>query len=400
MQKNSLDNIQFFLFSLVVLTLPLPMLINNIAIILFVVISLFKIKEIKIAKPSEKWFFPIIFVLGLVSLSYSCGADNSWKYLERILSFPLFFIFTPTLNVDKDRIIKLLYNFANLCLLLLIYCFLVAAYNIYSTKSLYIFNPENLVNEYFFTYHRFVAPIKFHAVYFSLFLSLSLFIFFHKLYKTRKNKIYTLIKIAIIILGIFLLRSFAVISATFLLALILFFFVKLSLPKLVKWAVAFSLLLSLGYVFYEKAGNFSAEFLEYNIADDIHSKQWNSLNIRLAKWESAIAASEDSNFVGTGVGCSQQLLDKVYKEKGFQIGLDKHFSTHNQYLDYLVELGILGMFLFISFLIWSVIVVYKQKNYFLLIIIILLGLTSFTENVLTLNKGIVFFTTFYYLFRR
>lgn len=400
MQKSSLDNIQFFLFSLIVLTLPLPMLINNIAIILFVIFSLLKIKEIKIAKPSEKWFFPIIFVLGLVSMSYSCGVNNSWKYLERILSFPLFFIFTPTLNVDKDRIIKLLYNFANLCLLLLIYCFLVAVYNIYSTKSLYIFNPENLVNEYFFTYHRFAAPIKFHAAYFSIFLSLSLFIFFHKFYKTRKNKIYTLIKIATIILGIFLLQSFSVIFATFLLALILFFFIKFSLPKLVKLLVAISLLLSVGYVFYEKAGNFSADFLEYNITDDIHSKQWNSLNIRLAKWQSALAATADSNFIGTGVGCSQQLLDKVYKKNGFQIGLDKHFSTHNQYLNYLVELGVLGAFLFISFLAWSLVVVYKQKNYFLLILIVLLGVFSLTENVLTLNKGIVFFSTFYYLFRK
>ncbi|GHC44486.1 hypothetical protein GCM10008083_03790 [Ulvibacter litoralis] len=151
-------------------------------------------------------------------------------------------------------------------------------------------------------------------------------------------------------------------------------------------------------IFYQKAKVFDGEVFNYSIEEDVHSRNWNSLNIRLAKWECALEVFKENNIlIGSGVGCTQDKLDEMYQKKNFTIGINKRFNTHNQYLHYLVTLGILGVLAYLIFLIAGLYKSLTTNDFLLFAIIAMITICSVTENIFGLNKGIVFFTSIYYL---
>ncbi|WP_165805981.1 O-antigen ligase family protein [Marixanthomonas spongiae] len=324
---------------------------------------------------------------------------NGLKGLEKTLSFILFFLFVPTLHINRSQIKKLLNVFAYVCLLALLYCLLMATYNVWSTGSLYIFNPENLVNENFFLYHRFSKPLNLHAVYFGMYLVFSSSIFLNKFKNCeKKGKIYIGILLAFLAVGIYLLQSFSVLVAYFIVLLVFFLFTykdKLNYIRLGLLALAILLPATL---FLNKAKVFKGHVFEYTIEDDIHSTNWNSLNIRLAKWEAALAVVKENNVIfGSGMGCTQNRLNEMYKKKNFTIGYQKKFNTHNEYINYLVELGVLGVLCYLFFLDSGLYISFERNDFLLFTILALIAICGITENILGVNKGIVFFTSLYYL---
>lgn len=394
----NIDNLHNFSFGLVLLSIPFPMIINNIAIFIFLFFSIFKLKNFKLYKNPAAYFFPSLFILSVFSLLYSCNLLEGIKDLEKILSFVLFFVCIPTLSLNKTQLNRLLNSFANVCLLLLLYCFVVAIYHVIATNSFYIFNPKNLVNENYFLYHRFSSSIGLHAAYLGIFLVFASCILIYN-FKTfsKKNRTITILKLLILALGIYLLQTFSVMAAYFIILIAAPFLLKNHISTFKKITFLLLIFILPASIFLNKAKAVDTSFLNYNHTDDIHNRNWNSLNIRLAKWDCALSVAKESIFIGQGIGCTQDNLNKMYLKKGFEIGYGKNYSTHNQYIHYLVELGLIGALLFITFLIISFYQIVINKNFLMFSILTLLAICSVTENVLTLNKGIVFFSIFYYL---
>src|SRR5690606_25679591 len=210
-------------------------------------------------------------------------------------------------------------------------------------------------------------------------------------------KIFTWIKILFLLLGVLLLQSFAVLAAGFVILIYAVWNSKVKINFLQKSLVLVLLLALPITVFIKKAKQMSTDVFSYQLEDDIHNKNWNSLNIRLAKWECAWAVIQQQPDLGTSTGCGRKHLDEMYRSKNFQIGYEKSFSTHNQYLHYWVELGIFSFLLFVAFLISGLYYSAKKNNFLLFVLLMLIAICSLTENILTLNKGIVFFAAFYYL---
>jgi O-antigen ligase len=395
------EHLQFYSFGLVILTLPLPMILNNIAIFLFIFFSLFRIKQIKLSKKFLLVFFPGIFILSLLSLLYTCDVFRGLKHIEKIVVFIVFYLFLPSMVIDNKKMKTLLLLFANLTLIVLLYCMAVALYNIISADSYFIYNPETFVNEQYLRYHRLADAIDFHAIYLSIYLAFSASIFIHYFSGfSKKSKKITIFKLVILAAGMYLLNSFAVLAAFVIIVLSALFFFNHGISKFKKISILILILSLPTAIFINKAKAFDTSFLKYNIEEGQHSGTWNSLNIRLAKWECAVEAAKDRPFTGQGVGCVQIKLNEVYKYKEFEIGHSKGYSTHNQYLHYLVELGIPGGIIFLTFITMSFYHSIREKSFLMFSLITLLALCSITENVLTLNKGIIFFTAFYYLIYR
>ncbi len=395
------EQLQFYSFGLVILTLPFPMMLNNIAIMLFVLFSLFRIKKIKLSKRVSHFFFPAIFILSMVSLLYTCDVFRGYKNVEKISAFITFYLFLPSLVIDNKKMKRLLLLFANFTLIVLLYCLAVGVYNIVTTDSYYIYNPETFVNEQYLRYHRLAYAIDFHAIYLSIFLAFSASVFIHYFNSfSKKGKRITVFKLVILATGMYLLNSFAVLASFLVIVISALFFFNHGISTFKKILIVLLILSLPTAIFINKAKAFDTSFLNYNIEDGQHSKKWNSLNIRLAKWECAVEAAKDRPLMGQGVGCVQVKLNEVYKDKGFEIGYSKGYATHNQYLHYLVELGIPGILIFLVFLIMGFYHSIRDKSFLLFSLMTLLTLCSMTENVLTLNKGILFFTAFYYLIYR
>lgn len=390
MKRLKLNQIWFFLLLVVLITLPFSMIANNIAIALLAVVSLFFIDYKRVVNYNFTLFFPVIFALSALSLSYNCDVESGLKSLEKIMVFPLFYFLIPGLRIDKTQFKKINLTFALAVTLGLVYCFLYAFHNVISTESLYIYNPATFVNENFFKYHRFSSAIGMHAIYLSIYTLFSLLIIIRN--RSFLKTWQLIIWVAFLLLSMFLLNSFAVLFA----GLALFSLYMIFTSKIKKFGIYLLpiFLVIAGWLFYAKGGNFQKDFYQYEMSAGKHSGQWNSVNERLAKWECGLQATQSQLPLGTGVGCEQPVLNQVYKERNFKLGLMYNFSTHNQYIDYALSLGIPGVIAYFSFLIWGLISAIKQRKMLLFSILSILMIVSITENVLTLNKGIVFFALF------
>jgi O-antigen ligase len=106
-----------------------------------------------------------------------------------------------------------------------------------------------------------------------------------------------------------------------------------------------------------------------------------------------------------GVGDFQDLLNQKYTERGLYIGNKQlgdtgyiGYGPHNQWVETFISMGLLGLLYFI-FLVSFVFNHYKkQGNVLSILFFMIFIMVSFTECVLSTNKGIVFFAFFICLF--
>ncbi|MDO6604344.1 O-antigen ligase family protein [Arenibacter palladensis] len=394
---NSLNfkNIQFYSILLLAVTITLPMLINNIVIIFnlaIAIIGLFLNKYIRLN--SIQICLIILFITSLISIFYSCNFHEALKVLEKYLSFIVFPFIFSCVNLDNKEIHIIKYGFVFSVITVLLFSLGMAIYNSIENESIYILNPENLVLENQFRYHRLMTNANISATIFAMYIVFSVGIILNdsclNISSIRYNKSLVLL-IVTLCFSLYLMSSFTAYLALGATLTSILFFIKL--PKIYYLLIILPIVFAL-LIFNIKAKGMDSHILKYNITDNIHNKNWNSLNIRLAKWECAIELIEDTFPIGTGVGCSQISLNNKYKEKGFEIGYNKKFSTHNQYLHYLVESGLLGLLAFINLLFIGLYQSYINQNYTLNVIFTLLIIFSLTDSVLIVNKGIVFFSFF------
>ena len=120
-------------------------------------------------------------------------------------------------------------------------------------------------------------------------------------------------------------------------------------------------------------------------------------NARLVMWTVAYKACEDHPFgVGTGN------VDEILKEKLIaynQPELAKlNYNPHNQFLQTCLEVGVLGLILLLTIILYSVYIGIKNNNYILIILSLSLLFNGLFESMLQRQSGIVFYTLCFCLF--
>ena len=123
----------------------------------------------------------------------------------------------------------------------------------------------------------------------------------------------------------------------------------------------------------------------------------NSFNIRFGLWKCSFESlAENYNWIaGVGTGDSMQVINKCINNTmgGFFTGYD----PHNQYLSYLINLGIIGLTLFLVTIIYPLLNSIKKKRRLQFIFIFAIAVFCLTEGIFNLQVGIVFFSLFYSL---
>ena len=370
------------------------MLLNNLAILFLFICSAYIMisKKPKKRLNSLQKLLILYFLAHLISLAYSDNFYEGVKTIEKYLTFLIFPIMILAHNGDEIFKKKLKRVYYVTTTIILIFAFTKASYNSYLNQTIYIFNPENLVIENQFLYHRLMGYFGNSATMFSLYICMSLAFMIEEFFKNKNVSKWMYLSASILLVGLILTQSFTslVIFFFMLIASAIFFsrFIKQAL-----WMLSATFVLAL-FLFSQKAGDFDTTILNYDLKNNIHHKSWNSLNVRLAKWECALEVINENLPFGVGAGSTQQTLNEKYKHKGFDLGYEKQFSTHNQFLNVLVETGIIGIIVFVLLIISGFIHSIKEKNYSLFALMLILFLSSVTDSVLIVNKGIVFFAFF------
>ena len=130
---------------------------------------------------------------------------------------------------------------------------------------------------------------------------------------------------------------------------------------------------------------------------------YGALVTRLTIWETTLNLANDHLLFGVGSSDSKRELFEYYKETD-QIFLTKHqLPVHNQYLDFLLKFGFLGVLGAILFVSYIGIIGFRLKNSLVISFFFLFFISNLTDDFLIRFDGIVFsgfwlsiFTAFYF----
>ena len=337
-------------------------------------------------------------LLNLLGMLYSEDQKAALFVAERRTSLFIFPIILSTIFLKQISVQRILFT-------VVVGCFLTSFIGFLYSLSQYI--SGNGGSDLFYN-DNLLLLFKMQAVYFAFFTNVSVFIVIHLISKGFFNK--TFKYFAFFLIAWFILINFLMASRLSIIILYLtgisFLAIYLIRSKKYKTLLislfgVIVLLLTIVIIFPKTMNRFKAiTNIEYdfentnriNHFNDAPKKEnWNGLNIRLAIWACATETYKESAFIGYGSGDAYAALRKKYEEKKFHFALQEDYNTHNQYLDFGLSFGILGVLVLIASILYPILVAFKQGNYLYLAFLILLATSMLTENILNRNMGIIFY---------
>ncbi|MBC8005085.1 MAG: O-antigen ligase family protein [Verrucomicrobia bacterium] len=135
---------------------------------------------------------------------------------------------------------------------------------------------------------------------------------------------------------------------------------------------------------------------------DVYFKTGNpnmkSLAKRIEFEKAAFTIIREHPHFGVGTGNWKQAFADAYEKNKSQLDPEEYASAHNQYLNYLVKFGIVG-FLWIMFA-WTypLFLTNKHRFYPALMLVLIVGISNFSDSNLEAHMGISFFIFFYSFF--
>jgi O-antigen ligase len=311
---------------------------------------------------------------------------TDWFAVEKAHSFwgfPLCILFLNK-NIPKLHLILfqqiLTYSMAALAVATSVY-FLLFGFKITAIEQHdFIFRYRNEINQL----------IHIHPTYLSFMAVYSLLFLFHTAPNFSKsiNRIHFIIAIILFFFTYFLAARLVWIAGAVSWLVMIFLNKQLSIGW--KIGIFIALIGLLGGMF--AANPRTAEFFSFK-EDPTAS---NSLKVRSVITQCSISLIPDALPLGFGPAETQKKLNTCYGNE--PVFKNQPFNTHNQYLDYLLSLGIPGFLFLIVIIIAGLIVAFKEHNLLFISFIILSSIIMLGENILSRQSGVVFFCLFYSIF--
>lgn len=386
---------------IVAFTIPFPILVNNLSIIILGLLWLLTIekdwsrfKNIYLLLSS---FLPF-YLWYTVGISYSHNTNNAFNLvLERSATFLIFPIILFSSKLDSLSIKNIFYSFtAGFILILCISIGEILLKIYYNSEPLSL-----LITQY--TRWNFTenSSLSYHTPYMGMHAIFCYAIILVCLNANKLSKL--LLKTMILILlclGVYIFGSklpfilFFLVSLFYLSYLLLFNHLSFAAINI---CVSLLLLLFISII-YTNRDNLISTF-RYNTETD--NLYWGSLPNRFIKflevgdedrldnWGAAICAYLKHPVLGSGTGDGLESIQSCRSTSSWNY-LNK-VNAHNQYLDIAVRSGIIGLILFLTGIIccFRLSLFYRNRLYILFLISFSIGLIF--EDFLDRQKGVVFF---------
>jgi O-antigen ligase len=404
--KALLKNPTFHLFLLVGIAMTLPLyrsVLNGFIIISFLIsIYFFFIR----GRSLRLIFNPVLSILLLfyIYLFVNGLFGYNMSQLMRQLDKNLLFLIIPFSSL-------ILFKVNNFYKILRLYTFSLSTITLalLITNLVKIGMGGNMSSLYF---HQFTDLIGEHAVYFSLYLSFGILICLDLIQNQINTRINKLI-IIIFSLGLWFGASKAIIILTVPLVFTFLYFIKILSFK--KTALIFILvsIFSLSFFFNPYLKDRFVEGLSYNIEFEPVDKleeakvfsnseidSISDLELRVIFSKIALYHLIDDNklIFGYGVSDYQDYLDYYYMYYGLAPFHYEGYSPHNQYVFTLVNSGLIGLSILLTYLVYSFYYAFRKKHYLYLSFLTLFCFSMLFETYLLRTKGIVFFFFFNSIF--
>lgn len=397
-----------FLLALVAFTIPLPMLLNNIAIILLLAFWLVSLVRKKVVKPNIKavLLLSLPFIILLIGSINTSNHDQLLTELTKSIPFlilPIILYSAPSkLSLKQFKNVLKAFVGGNI-----IICIGLCGVIVYKLL-LNGFSRETLWS---LTHQSLSAYVSLNAIYLSLFIAISLIIMVYFFLEKRGNRtkkqkmVFASITSLLVIILVFLSSRTILFSCALIISIMVFRY-YLETEKFLKALLRFIIVgavISMIALFINPVLKWRLESVVGTQDTNFTVGREEGVKMRSRLWNSSLEVFSDNWLFGTGSGDFNDELIKVYKKHKYRVQYRFEINSHNQYLSYLVSNGIIGLSLFLVYMFYPIWMYFKNKRWLPFFIAILFLLSYVTESYLYTNKGVViiaFFMTllfnFYY----
>jgi O-antigen ligase len=374
--KKELTFLNYILYSIAFFIL-LP---NSIKELPFILLGLFSIVIfIRERKIDTKMFIILVlfFVVNLFSLLYTKDLFYGLKRIEGFL--PLLYlafsycVFSKMELRFERKFVEnwiLIFNGSNFVFLIV-----VSLYFYYQNIPITYNTIRTVFNE--------IPLINMHPIYLSITSVLGLMSCIY-IFRDNLKKCSFLIVVNIVLL--FLTGARATFIGFFMILFLVLFFGRLSLK--IKFSVGV-ISCFLIYFLFAFNSDFKKRFIEMIIPVS-YSKvnPNNSTSVRIAVWDCGIQKIKSSNtLIGNGIGDVPSVLQQCYDVQYPE--LEKYYNTHNQYFSILLGTGLIGLLSFLLFFMYLFVNALKNKNNFLLVLVLFYLYIFNFENIIERKYGIL-----------
>ena len=340
--------------------------------------------------------FAAVYLLTLTGLFYSANTGEGWFRVQQklpILLFPI--VFGTTNFVNEDLVKKLSLNFVAATTMAGVVSFSYALFRYTQTRDTSLLQSDGLI--IFPDLYKYVLGL------FCL-LSIVIILFYLPTFQRKRLSIST----AIFLSAILFLLSTRMIVGLWMVTLLFFTFryIKGLLFRLLA-AGSLLIILVIAILTIPALNRQWTEMITSSPKTTINLDQDASLNqswggkaIRMAIWKCSKDVIREHWLTGVGTGDIQDTLQAAYEKRKFYFASRyNRYNTHNQYLQTWIGHGIggvliLGLAFVIPFFVYRPPAGQIVYFFFLGIMIFI----SFTESLLEINKGIVWYSFFNSIF--
>jgi len=402
------EKILYWLLSAFFVSLFLPEMpvVNNTLIIAIVLDCCFfnswAEKARLLRRRKEILFMILFYLLHVISALLSVNKDEAMVLLVRrlpLLVFPLCIGLVYIREELKDRI-------------LLSYCFFTTAAAV--VCMLYAYYQFREFNDpgYLFS-DNLTRAIGRESVYIGMVVNLALFTYVYLLQKQSfaiEYKGLVFLSIAFLLVFHYMLASHIAIITLYSGFLVFAAWAGIKKKQYLKGSILVVLLLVASFLLIRFFPRTLESFEELSRTNYVYSNPgtarhaatspggWNGTNIRLAVWKCGWQLARGHWVMGVPLGDKQDKLVEVYKQKQFYYAVESRRNMHNTYLDVLVNMGIIGLAVFLlGYIFYPLLACYKARDGLGIFVILSFAIAMIPETWLDRSVGCIMLSFFFSL---
>lgn len=348
----------------------------------------------------EKWrllktrkisFFVLgYFIYAIFTLLFSRNIGYGLRAIETQLSlflFPVVVVTSSSITREMQKWVKGVF----------VIWFLVLSITLVIIGSIRYLDTRELS---YLSYHWLTAPIDLHAIYFANYMVLAgLFLLFTDFSWPYPKTIKTF-GIIVVILIVVMLSALSAIMFLLAFSFILLNkalaerigFLNAQLASALAALVISAMALTLPYTRTKILRTTDLKY-EMNYPDS----SWNSVTLRLAKWQCGLDIIKLEPILGVGIGDEMDQVMESYERHNFLEGIRCRYNVHNQYLSSFISGGVILFSLLVGALVVPLFYAVKRPDFLAVSFLLLMLISFLTENFINVQKGSVFFSFFYSL---
>jgi O-antigen ligase len=397
---SKVNKISYYHLVLLMASLPFDLFYSHIILISFTLHTVIHVKKERLRSllSFKLLVLPSVLYISIIATIYTINtpaAFTEWALRILVLLFPVLFSLLE-FDLKKYRT-RLLLFFSVICAATVFYLYV----NALSTIRYYHLPIRALFSENF-TNHNFAEPIHIHATFFSFQLVIAVVYLLYILMKggtPRASGIFYALCCLVLIGGIIQLSSKSIVLILFVIINIVLPYYLLTGKRRRRFMLTGFFLSVLVIILVLSLSTFRERYVTL-FREDLSTDKTIPRNsdTRLERWRVAAQRIKAKPILGYGSGSEVGLLKNDFYNAKLYSSYLRGLNSHNEYISTLLKSGIWGLLIYLLTLIYGFKVGLKKRDVLFISFMLVIAVVSFSENILDVDKGVMFYSFFFSFF--